>query len=272
VNYKQDDWVYWLPMAEFSYNNSVQATTGMTPFFAMYGRHPEIDVDLSEPTEVGLAPSARATAEEFNEIKVELALRWKEAAAAQEKHYNSRHKFRTFEKGDFVMVDSKNIKTSRFSKKLEDRYLGPFEVLEPVGRQSYRLKLTKMYEGLHRTFHVSLLEPHKSRRGVRYEAKPIEFEGNEYWLVEEILHSRVRYGKRQYLVHWTDTSPAVDSWEPAENLQELDALKEYLKKNPDVRETVKEEKKRQATLAKRATTLKRAAQQPLQSRAKRQRR
>jgi hypothetical protein len=39
VNYKQDDWVEWLWIAEFVTNNSVLATTGVTPFFANYGIH-----------------------------------------------------------------------------------------------------------------------------------------------------------------------------------------------------------------------------------------
>ena len=28
VNYQQDNWVYWLTLAEYVYNNSVHATTG----------------------------------------------------------------------------------------------------------------------------------------------------------------------------------------------------------------------------------------------------
>ena len=28
-------------MAEFAYNNTVSATTGITPFFALYGQHPQ---------------------------------------------------------------------------------------------------------------------------------------------------------------------------------------------------------------------------------------
>ena len=29
-----------LTMAEFAYNNTISATTGITPFFALYGQHP----------------------------------------------------------------------------------------------------------------------------------------------------------------------------------------------------------------------------------------
>ena len=39
-NYQQDNWCELLTMAEFSYNNIVSSSTGITPFFAMYGDHP----------------------------------------------------------------------------------------------------------------------------------------------------------------------------------------------------------------------------------------
>jgi hypothetical protein len=37
INYKMDNWVGLLPMAEFAYNNSVTQATSMSPFFANYG-------------------------------------------------------------------------------------------------------------------------------------------------------------------------------------------------------------------------------------------
>ena len=38
--YHQDDWVDLLPFAEFSYNNLLNTSTKMTPFFIVYGEHP----------------------------------------------------------------------------------------------------------------------------------------------------------------------------------------------------------------------------------------
>jgi hypothetical protein len=40
VNHEQDDWVSLLLMAEFAYNNSVTAGTGLSPFYANYGFNP----------------------------------------------------------------------------------------------------------------------------------------------------------------------------------------------------------------------------------------
>jgi transposase InsO family protein len=40
INYRQDDWADWLPLAEFAYNNAIHEATGQTPFFLNKGRHP----------------------------------------------------------------------------------------------------------------------------------------------------------------------------------------------------------------------------------------
>jgi hypothetical protein len=40
VSYQQDDWVEWLPLAEFTYNNGIHEATGQTPFYLNRGQHP----------------------------------------------------------------------------------------------------------------------------------------------------------------------------------------------------------------------------------------
>ena len=42
--YEQDNWSKLLPLTEFSYNNAPSATTGVSPFFANKGYHPNITV------------------------------------------------------------------------------------------------------------------------------------------------------------------------------------------------------------------------------------
>ncbi len=47
VNYRQDDWTDWLPLAEFAHNNWVHSATGKSPFMVLYGRNPHLIPDAS---------------------------------------------------------------------------------------------------------------------------------------------------------------------------------------------------------------------------------
>jgi len=50
MNHQQDNWSELLPLAEFTYNNTTNATTGVSPFFTNKGYHPEINTDLQAVT------------------------------------------------------------------------------------------------------------------------------------------------------------------------------------------------------------------------------
>ncbi|MBW0536644.1 hypothetical protein O181_076359 [Austropuccinia psidii MF-1] len=54
VSYHQDDWNTWLPLAEFSQNNSDYSSTKQSPFFTVYGRDPHFDsVHITQDTPAG---------------------------------------------------------------------------------------------------------------------------------------------------------------------------------------------------------------------------
>jgi hypothetical protein len=60
-SYQQDDWVSLLSSCEFAYNNSINTSTGMTPFFACTGRHPLFDLSAVRAAS-SVVPSAEAHA------------------------------------------------------------------------------------------------------------------------------------------------------------------------------------------------------------------
>ncbi|GJT80788.1 hypothetical protein Tco_1055130 [Tanacetum coccineum] len=66
-----------------------------------------------------------------------------------------------FEVGDRVMLKVSPWKgVVRFGKrdKLNPRYVGPFKVLDKVGKVSYKLELPQELSKVHHTFHVSNLK------------------------------------------------------------------------------------------------------------------
>ena len=71
VNYQQDDWTEFLPLAQFAYNNSVHATTGETPFFANYGYHPEM---MGEPrNRATVSEEARVLVNDLSQLHLQLS-------------------------------------------------------------------------------------------------------------------------------------------------------------------------------------------------------
>src|SRR5882672_9469195 len=79
-NYQQDNWSELLPLAEFAYNNTPSATTGITPFFANKGYH----LNLTVHPERDLASArARDFVTDLDELHQEL---WQHIAEAQHRY------------------------------------------------------------------------------------------------------------------------------------------------------------------------------------------
>ena len=56
-----------------------------------------------------------------------------------------------------------NVKTTRPSKKLDYKKMGPFKIIKKVGTSSYKLDLPASM-AIHNTFHISLLEPYENNK------------------------------------------------------------------------------------------------------------
>ena len=138
-NYQQDNWSELLPLAEFAYNNAPNATTGITPFFANKGYHPNISVHPERNLASLWAPDFVV---DLNELHLQLR---KTISAAQTRYSVSANKRRTpspdFVIRDKVFVKSDHICTTRPSKKLAEKYLGPFEIIAQAGTHSFMLLL-----------------------------------------------------------------------------------------------------------------------------------
>ena len=99
------------------------------------------------------------------------------------------------------MAVRKKHPTARPSQKLDYKYYGPFEIIDRIGTQAYRLRLGKTIGKIHDVFHVSLLEPYKpDARGAPTPPPPIEVEGEDEYEAEAILDSKCVNGKMLYYV------------------------------------------------------------------------
>ncbi|KAL5559562.1 hypothetical protein UlMin_035773, partial [Ulmus minor] len=152
-------WNRYLPLIEFSYNNSYQATIGMAPYEALYGRRsPEFVEDTTQAVK-------------------KIQTRMKSAQSRQKSYADKRRRPLEFQVGDSVFLKVSPFKgVIRFGKrgKLNPRYIGPYEILEGVGKTAYRLALPPNLASVHNVFHVSMLKKYVSDKSHVLEQEPIE--------------------------------------------------------------------------------------------------
>ena len=67
----------------------------------------------------------------------------------------------SFQIGDKVLINAKNMRTRRSSKKLNHLYLESFPITKLIGTKAVRVGLLKTMH-CYNVFHVSLLEPYRS--------------------------------------------------------------------------------------------------------------
>ena len=97
VGPRQKDWADYLPLLEFAYNNSVQATTGKTPFFLNYGRHPATPFNRSLPKSAHV-PAADAYLSDLeaamHEAKQAVHTAQQRQAANADRHRRASHSYK----------------------------------------------------------------------------------------------------------------------------------------------------------------------------------
>jgi hypothetical protein len=151
-------WEDCLPFAEFSYNNSYQASLQMAPFEALYGRKCRTPLNWSETGESQVfGPDIIREAEEQVQL---IRNRLKAAQSRQKSYADSRRRPISFQVGDFVylrVTPLKGMQRFHVKGKLAPRYIGPYKILERRGAMSYKLELPPKLSEFHDVFHVSQL-------------------------------------------------------------------------------------------------------------------
>ncbi|RVW18432.1 Transposon Ty3-G Gag-Pol polyprotein [Vitis vinifera] len=171
----QGNWDDHLPLVEFAYNNSFQASIGMAPFEALYGRKCRSPIcwnDVGERKLLG-PELVQLTVEKVALIKERL-----KATQSRHKSYaDHRRRDLEFEVGDHVFLKVSPMKSvMRFGRKgkLSPRYVGPFEILERVGTLAYKVALPPSLSKVHNVFHVSTLRKYIYDPSHVVELEPIQ--------------------------------------------------------------------------------------------------
>jgi hypothetical protein len=152
-------WDKSLPYAEFSYNNSNQASLKMSPFEDLYGRKCRTPLYWDQTGERQFfGPEIIQEAEEqVRQIRKNL----RTVQSRQKSYADNRRRLLEFKEGDHVYLKVSPIQGMRRSKvkgKLFPRFIGPFLILKRVGEVAYQLELPDHLADVHDVFHVSQLK------------------------------------------------------------------------------------------------------------------
>jgi hypothetical protein len=252
-DWAQDDWVDWLPLAEFAGNNTTSETTGVSPFFANYGFHPRMGVEPAQPCPPNITEAQRREffraseiAERFKAILEKATALSKQAQDRYEEGANRRRSDAPiYHVDDWVMLNMKNYKTGRPTQKLEPRWEGPFQVTK-TSSHAVTLRLPANMK-IFNTFHVSMVRPYRKKgipgqeqthddvRANRGRTVTRTDDGDDVveWRFEDILdYGKADNGRWQYLVKWEGYD--TPTWQPATDLRGCDdAIWRFHDAHPD---------------------------------------
>jgi hypothetical protein len=202
--FQGQDWEELLPSLEFAYNDTVQSSTGQTPFYLNYGHHP------TGATRHETVDNPHA------EDKVRYLLRLQEAARdaindAQQVQRRNADKKRTdaalIKEGDWVLLRRKESE----KRKLAPLADGPFQVTK-VGTNAVTLRFPSNSRA-HPTVNISRVQLYFGPRPRLVTAPPDDDARHEYE-VDRIMGYRKRNGQETYFIHWKGYPAEDDTWEP----------------------------------------------------------
>ncbi|KAI2661113.1 Transposon Tf2-8 polyprotein [Labeo rohita] len=205
----QHCWSRFLPWAEYAQNSLRQDTTGLTPFQCVLGYQPPLFPWTEEPSNV---PAVDHWFRESERVW-DSAHHHLQRAVRQHKRFADirRRPAPKFQPGD--------------------------QILRRINEVTFQLQLPPRYR-IHPTFHVSLLKPcypsATVQPGAEVEPPPPEIlEPPSIYTVHEILGSRRRGGRLEYLVDWEGYGPEERSWVSRDDILDPTLLSDFHRDHPD---------------------------------------
>ena len=131
-----------------------------------------------------------------------------------------------WKKGDRVLLSTKDLVfKERPTKKLTERYMGPYMIEEVVLSNAVKLRLPSSMR-IHLVVNVSQIVKYKEqvKEQKKEEGKPVEIKGVEEWEVEKILNKKKIRGVEKYLIWWKGFIAEGDTWERRENLKNAEEM------------------------------------------------
>ena len=142
VNHKQNNWAEWLAIAEFAFNNKVHTVMKMSLFQVNYGREPRMGFDVRKKEKnKKVEEFIKEMKERHEEARAALVKAQKEIKRQADRSKKEAEEYRV---GDKVLISTKDFSMElmkRVTKKLTEKFIGPYVVKKIVSENVVELEL-----------------------------------------------------------------------------------------------------------------------------------
>lgn len=165
VNKYHSDWEDCIPSVLYAYHNTIHSATGYTPHHLLFGWTPQdlrVPFVAAELNKTDISKNVDAWLELRKEHLKHANINLEYARTAMMKARKSAASTPAFKVGDKVKVSVAALPLrcpSTQSEKLQQKYLGPYSVIEVVNPGAYRLKLSDDLAAVYDTFNEAQLRP-----------------------------------------------------------------------------------------------------------------
>ena len=174
----------------------------MSLFIVNYGKEMRMGADIRRK---GKVEKVTEFVERMRRVQEEVGAALRKAQDAMRKQANrERQEVKEWKKREKVMLSIKDLVfKKRPTKKLTERYVGPYKTEKVVSRNVVKLKLLVSIR-IHLVVNVSRVVRYRElvRKQRVEEPKPVEVKGVEEWEVKKILNKRKVWRVEKYLIFW----------------------------------------------------------------------
>ena len=218
--------------AEFTFNNKVYTATKSSPFQVNYGRKPRMGFDIRKKEKNKKAEEfVREMKERHEEARAVLVKSQKEMKRQADR---SRKEVEEYRVGNKVLISMKDFSMElmkRTTKKLTEKFIGPYVVRKIMSENAVELELLALLR-IHPVVNVRRIVKYREQVEGQKKIPPpsIKVDSEKEYEVEKILDKQERRGKTKYLVKWKEYIVEENTWEELENLKNaMEKVEEFEK-------------------------------------------
>ena len=243
VERDQRGWARALPKVRFDIMNTINISTGYSPFQLRFGKSPRILPPLINPDPDANPAVAAATAQIQTMLPIELDARDNLLTAKiSQSHFQNKHRSNSFpfKVGGRAVLSTANRRAEYKSQnnlrvaKFMPRFDGPY--LITATNEKHSTVTLHLPDSPHAfpVFHTSEVLPFNENDDELFPQRamnppaPIIRDGEQEFFIEKIVDERRRAKQTQYRVRWQGEGPEGDKWLPASEVDDCEALDIWL--------------------------------------------